>query len=113
MRQVQRAGLSSEPSRVQGNADMDGAEGPAGWDAGVASRATSTSPLGGDSQMVLRTVSPVSKVLRLAKGSRQHPALLSASTSTTSIISCLEYDKNFPRCLPAAALAQRYQAALS
>ena len=44
---------------------------------------------------------------------RQDPALLSASTSTTSIISCLEYDKNFPRCLPAAALAQRYQAALS
>lgn len=67
MRQVQTAGLSSEPSRVQGSADMVGAEGPAGWDAGVASRASSTSLLGGDSQVVLRTVSPVSKVLRLAK----------------------------------------------
>jgi hypothetical protein len=116
------------------------AEGPAGWDARVASKATSTSPLGGDSQMVLRTVSPVSKVFRLTvAGSRLHwktdrrlrvltapwafppcflllcrdPALLGASTSAASIISCLEYDKNLPRCLPAAALAQRYQAALS
>ena len=114
--------------------------GPAGWDARVASRATSTSPLGGDSQMVLRTVSPVSKALRLTvTGSRLHwktdrrlrvltapwafppcflllrrdPALLGASTSAASIISCREYDKNFPRCPPAAALAQRYQAALS